>query len=217
MQDSLYEYFINPNTSSAIISSGWVDKRLNRLDQNLSDIRTWGGLSVNLSGVTTSISNLRRLVVDESEKTREYVTTGYNVINSHIDIAKWEINDKIESIEIPETDISDITEGIGNLKQRFTKLSDWIKRKEDKEKSEELNEKEGEYSEIVESIEHEYKTLLSSKESEIEALKKELEDEKKKEEWYEAMVQVLEEEINETKEKTEEETKDKFLKTLETL
>jgi cell division septum initiation protein DivIVA len=80
-----------------------------------------------------------------------------------------------------------------------------------------LSEKEGEYSELLQSIEDEYKTIVSSKDSEIEALKKDLEEEKSKEDKYEAMVTVLEEEIQETKQKTEKETKENILKTLETL
>jgi hypothetical protein len=218
MQDKLYEYFINPNTSSAVISSGWVDKRLNRLDSNVSDIRAWGGgFSVNMSGVTGSINNLTKLVREESDKIREHVTKENNDTKSHIDIAKWEINDTIESIEIPEADVSQITTGIGTLKWQFTKLSEWIKKKDDKEKSDELVEKEDEYSSVLQSVEDEYKTLLSSKDSEIEALKNELQEvktrEKTKENKYEAMVQVLEEEISGTKEIAKKE----IIKTLDTL
>jgi hypothetical protein len=113
MQDKVYEYYFNPNDTRAIISSGFVDRRLNNLDGAISDIRTGGGYSVNLSGVTGSISNLGKLVKDENEKLKEHIDKRNNETKSHIDIAKTEINDTIESIEIPEipeTDLSSITE-----------------------------------------------------------------------------------------------------------
>lgn len=172
-----------------------------------------GGFTVNYQAInnhtTNAINRIKESIPDYTEKLNE--------IDSHIDIAKWEVITTIESIEIPEADISSITTWIGTLKWQFTKLSEWIKRKDDKEKSDEFKEKEGEYSGMVESIEKEFETLLSSKDKEIEALKNELKEEKSKEDKYEAMVQVLEEEINETKEKTEKETKENILKTLETL
>lgn len=70
---------------------------------------------------------------------------------------------------------------------------------------------------MLSDIEKEYKTILSSKESEIEALKTQLEESKKKEDGYEAMVDVLEEEIQETKDKVEKETKENLIKTISTL
>lgn len=96
-----YTYICNP-WATAFIESGVTQ---NSLYQWIADNRSgWGGgYSVNLSGVTGSINNLTKLVKDESKAIKEHVTNENSETNSHIDIAKAETIDKIESIEIPET------------------------------------------------------------------------------------------------------------------
>lgn len=177
-----------------------------------------GGASINYwaisSHTTKKINELDEKLTKELDILKENDKEIYKKINendSHI-LANGEKIDNIEPI-----DLSSVTGWIGTLKAQFTKLSEWIKNKDTKVKSEELIEKEGEYSELVESIEEEYKTLLSSKDQEIERLQKELEESKKKEDGYEAMVDVLEEEIQETKDKVEKETKENLIKTISTL
>lgn len=170
----------------------------------------WGA-GISTSYLSEAVNEIKRLI-DSKNVDLSPLKKAIDKLELNIEIAKDEIITKIPTVDLTPTNTS-----IGTLKAQFTKLSDWIKKKDDKEKSEELTEKEDEYSQILEDIESEFKTLLSSKDQEIEALKKELEEEKTKEDKYEAMVQVLEEEIQETKEKVEKETKDNILKTLETL
>lgn len=45
----------------------------------------------------------------EHEKTRELITKENNDTSSHIDLANTAVLDKIDSIEIPEADVSEIT------------------------------------------------------------------------------------------------------------
>lgn len=218
MEDKLYEYFINPNSASAVISSGWVDKRLNRLDQNVSDIRAWGGgFSVNLSWVTNSISNLGKLVKEEHDKTRQHVTKENYDTNSHIDIVKWEINDKIEEIEIPEvpeTDLSAITEWIGILKARFTNLSKWLKEEQKKEMEAKDKENEGKVSELewkIDELEEIFEEMQNLSKSEV-ADKQKLIDEM--EETAKELIDWLEKEKEVNKDEVEKEIKGKLISSL---
>lgn len=169
MQDKLYEYFINPNNANTVISSGWVDKRLNRLDSNVSDIRSGGGLSVNLSWVTGSINSLNKLVRDENEKLKEYITKEHNETNSHIDVAKTDVINTIDSIEIPEVDTKDIIKGIGTIKAQNTKLASYLKGEEDKEKEEMMKMHKkmmDDMEKAYEEMEKENQTIIWEKEKE---------------------------------------------------
>lgn len=56
-----------------------------------------------MSPFTNGLNNLSKLVRDESKAIKEHVTAENSDTNYHIDIAKAETIDKIESIEIPET------------------------------------------------------------------------------------------------------------------
>jgi hypothetical protein len=75
-------------------------------------------------------------IEDEHEITRTLITKENNETNSHIDIAKTEVIDTIDGIELPEVDTSDIIKGIGTIKAQNTKLASYLKGEEDKEKAE---------------------------------------------------------------------------------
>ena len=102
--EKVYEYFINPNSASAVISSGWVDKRQNYLDKPLSQII--GTFFTNRSSQydfgMEDRNNLKKLVKIIEDIEKSDLAKKIDDTNSHIDIAKWEISDKIDSIEIPE-------------------------------------------------------------------------------------------------------------------
>ena len=181
IQDKFYLYAIYPNDARVQPESGFVDKRLNNLDQAVSDIRWgWGGGNYS-QAVQTALSNtktfLEKKIEEEHDKTRQVI----NDTNSHIDIAKWEITDKIDSIEIPKTDLSDLNKSIGIARQQLTKLSEFIRKEAENEKKEIEKEYEGKISELETTIngieamfeefkgmsEEEKKTLLESKENEL--------------------------------------------------
>ena len=91
-----YVYTCDPNSSLAFIESWVTDKRINNLDQNISDIRSWWGWfrnTVNLTGVTTSINNLSKKIDALSEKEIDF-TDLYGKLDDAIS--------KIDWIEIPE-------------------------------------------------------------------------------------------------------------------
>jgi hypothetical protein len=214
MQD---EYFFNPNDTRAIIASGFVDRRLNNLDGAISDIRGGGGFSVNLSGVTGSISNLGKLVKEENEKIKEHIDKRNNETKSHIDIAKNSIIDTIETIEmpeIPETDLSNITEWIGVLKARFTTLQKWLKEEQKKEMEEKDKENEWKMSELqqkideMEEVYEEMQNLSASEVKEKQTLIDEMEETAKE------IMEELEKEKVVNKEATEKEIKDKIISSL---
>lgn len=179
MWDKLYEYFINPNNSNTVISSGWVDKRLNRLDSNVSDIRA-GGYAVSMSKNSqydynaSDRSKLEKIL----ESVEKKIPLQLNETNSHIELVKTDLVSTIESIEIPEikeTDLSDVVLGIGVLKSRFTKLSEWLKTEQKKEMDSKDKENEGKMSELQEKIdemEEAFEEMQGLSKSEVEEKQK---------------------------------------------
>mgnify|MGYP002359912567 FL=1 len=182
IQDKFYLYAIYPNDSRVQPESGFVDKRLNNLDQAVSDIRGgWGGFSINYGTINSHTTNKVKELYDEFKKHKAELEKWFNDTNSHIDIAKWEITDKIDSIEIPKTDLSDLNKSIGIARQQLTKLSEFIRKEAENEKKEIEKEYEGKISELETTIngieamfeefkgmsEEEKKTLLESKENEL--------------------------------------------------
>ena len=95
-----YSYICNPN-STAFIESGVTQ---NTLYKWIEDNRSNGGGSFNLSGVTGSITNLQNTII---KKIEEIPQVDLNEIKSHIDIAKTDIIDTIEGIEIPEAKLEE--------------------------------------------------------------------------------------------------------------
>ena len=155
-----YTYACNPNHSRCYIESGVTDN----LAQLISEVRGWGGGSINIQGIQTTIRNTWERVIEEVKKqhdeTRGVIESANNDTKSHIDIANWELSSKIESIEIPETDLSDINKSLGVVKAQLTKAVS----AKDKE---------------IEQVKKEYEGKLKEKEDEIEDLEetyKELED-----------------------------------------
>lgn len=94
-----YSYVMNPNTTSAYVVSWFVDPRMANMDWAITDIRGGGGFSINLSGVTGSISNLSKQI---TKQISELPQLDINEIKSHIDIAKDQVITTIESIEQAE-------------------------------------------------------------------------------------------------------------------
>lgn len=154
----------------------------------------WGGFSVNMSGVTGSINNLTKLVREEGEKTREHVTTEHNETKSRIDIAKWEINDKIESIEIPET----------VLEEKEAKKTQKMLDKLDKKILSYIDSEKTEKEEIM--------AFIQEQKAEQERMLREKEEEDRKEE--ETMKQI-EEEVKAEFDKQESEEKEEKRKEIE--
>jgi hypothetical protein len=180
-----YTYTCNPN-ATAFIESGVTQ---NSLYKWIEDNRGGGGgYSVNLSGVTGSISNLGKLVKEENEKLKEHITKGNNETNSHIDVAKTEVIDTIDGIEQAEIDTTDIIKGIGTIKAQNTKLASYLKGEDDKEKAEmekmhkkmmddmekAYAEMEKENGKIIEEKEKEKSEVMKSADEIIEELEKEV-------------------------------------------
>jgi hypothetical protein len=82
MGDTLYEYFINPNNTNTVISSGWVDKRLNRLDKNVSDIVLTGGTGGGGGGgkIVSMIKDIdKNALKDLTKKAEEIYSKVYEI------------------------------------------------------------------------------------------------------------------------------------------
>jgi len=173
-----------------------------------------GGFSVNLSGVTGSISNLGKLVKDENDKLKDFITKENNDTNSHIEIAKGEIIDTIETIEMPENDMSDIIGWIGVLKARFTKLSEWLKTEQKKEMESKDKENEGKLSELqlkIDEMEEAFQEIQGLSKSEVKEKQKLIDE---MEETAQEIIKELEKEKEVNKEATEKEIKDKIISSL---
>ena len=176
-----YTYTCNPWAIAYIDS--WVTDNLQQL---ISEVRVgWGGGGNYSQTIQTAISNaktaLEKKIEEEHNKTRQVVIDWDSETNSHIELAKTDITDKIESIEIPTTDLSDLNKSLGVARQQLTKLSDFLRKESENEKSEIKKEYEGKISELETTINgieamfeefkwmsaEEKKTLLESKENEL--------------------------------------------------
>lgn len=214
-----YTYTCNP-WATAYIDSGVTDN----LQQLISEVRGWGGGSINISGIQTTIRNARDTIVQEIGKAKDETLTSINETNSHIDIAKWEITDKIESIEIPEAKLEEkeakkvlkiVTDTSKTLKSyidsemkekddikeissEFLKLEKEEKEREMKEKEEEKmkeeEDKRKEEEEKKKEAENDAK-LLEEIQKEFDAMEEEDKQEKKKE--LEQELKELEKEMKE--------------------
>lgn len=182
IQDFFYLYAVYPNDARVQPESGFVDKRLNNLDQAVSDIRGgWGGFSINYGTINGHTTNKVRELYDELIKHKAELEKWFTETNSQIEIAKEEITDKIESIEIPETDLSDLNKSLGVARQQLTKLSEFVRKEAESEKKEMEKDYEGKISELETNINgieamfeefkgmsnEEKKSLLESKENDI--------------------------------------------------
>lgn len=91
-----YSYVMSPNSTLAYVVSWFVDPRMANMDWAITDIRGGGGFSVNLSGVTGSITNLQKNLIEKIDKLPK---VNLNEIKSHIDIANQSIIDTIKETE----------------------------------------------------------------------------------------------------------------------
>lgn len=214
-----YYYYITPNDSRCYVEQGATDP----IEQLISEVRGgWGGGSINISGIQTTIRNARDTIVQEIGKAKDETLTSISETNSHIDIAKWEITDKIESIEIPEleekeakkvlkivTDTSKTLKSyidsemkekddIKEISSEFLKLEKEEKEREMKEKEEEKmkeeEDKRKEEEEKKKEAENDAK-LLEEIQKEFDAMEEEDKQEKKKE--LEQELKELEKEMKE--------------------
>lgn len=206
-----YSYTCNPN-ATAFIESGVTQ---NTLYKWIEDNRGGGGggYSVNLSGVTGSISNLGKLVKDENEKLKKFITKENNETNSHIEVAKDTIITTIEDIET-NVDLTAVTEWIGVLKSRFTKLSEWLKTEQKKEMESKDTENKGKLSELqskIDEMEEVFEEMQNLSKSEIDEKQKLIDD---MEETAKEIMEELEKEKVVNKEATEKEIKDKLISSL---
>jgi hypothetical protein len=205
-----YSYVMNPNSTSAYVVTGFVDPRLAFIDKSVSDIAVGGGGGYSSQAIQTSIGNIGRKIdkkiEDEHEKTRNLITKEFNETNSHIDVAKTDVINTIDGIELPEVDTTDIIKGIGTIKAQNTKLANYLKGEEEKEKAEMMKMHKkmmDDMEKAYEEMEKENQTIIWEKEKEKESL---LEDANE-------VIQAIEEEKIEISEKNKSEIIDK-IKTL---
>lgn len=206
-----YVYDCSPWATAYIES--WVTTNTEQL---ISEIRVWGGF--NTSGIQTSINNSKNTIIKEFDKKllemEKKIKVEFNDTNSHIDVAKDDILNKIDDIEIPEADVSEITNGIGVLKQRFTKLSEFLRKESDMEK--EWMKKELESK--IEEIEQAYEDMKLLHSEEIESKTSEVSEKEKliaeMEETAKELMEELEKEWKVNKEEMEKEVKDKIISSL---
>ena len=215
--DKDYIYTCNPNSLLAFVESGVTDKRINNLDQNVSDIRSWGGFSINYQALNNHVTNKTR-------ELRDYIDTKINEL-PQVDLS--EIKEAIDNIEIPEVpeftyEEKEAKKAIKMLTTVEKKLSSYID-SEMKEKEEimaiskELNklDMEDTMEEKRREIEHKNKMEKEMKEKEIE-MKEEEEENKKIAELLNAEFDKLEEEDRiEKKKELESELKEKEMEVKE--
>lgn len=208
-----YSYVMNPNTTSAYVVSGFVDPRSSYLDKPLSSI-IWS-FNINKSsqydfGMEDRL-NLKAI--------KEAITTPADLseIKSHIDVAKDDILNKIEDIEIPEAILEEkeAKKAIKLIQNVDKKLTGYIDT-EMKEKDQlgaiarEFNRLELEDSMKEKEKEMEHKKMMEEKEKMeteqdqklLEEIKKEfdLQEEQEKEEKRKELEKELEEIEKEKKE-----------------
>lgn len=94
-----YVYDCNP-WATAYIESGVT----NNIEQLISEIRVWGGGGgfINYEAINSNIRNSTKTITEELTKNHTQTLEKFNETNSHIELAKTSLSDKIESIDIPE-------------------------------------------------------------------------------------------------------------------
>lgn len=114
-------------------------------------------------GASDFDANDRKLIKETHEKVMTLENADFSETNSHIELAKSETIDKIESIELPEIDNTEIVKGIGVIKAQNTKLSNYIKGEEGKEKIE----MEKRHKKMMDDMEECYAEMEKEKSEEI--------------------------------------------------
>lgn len=214
-----YVYDCNP-WATAYIESGVT----NNIEQLISEIRVWGGwASINIQWIQTTIRNSRDSLITEMDKRQSEIIKQFNETNSHIEVAKEDVLNKIEDIEIPEAifEEKEAKKAIKLIQNVDKKLTDYIDT-EMKEKEQlgaiarEFNRLELEDSMKEKEKEMEYKKMMEEKakmeaeqdEKLIEEIKKEfdLQEEQDKQEKRKELEKELEE-IDKEKQEIEKELK----------
>lgn len=170
-----YIYEIVPS-ATAYRTSAWVDYRMEKMDSNISDIRGWGGFSINYGAINSHVTKKVNELRNEIVKIPQQIWEWFNETNSHIDIAKWEITDKIESIEIPEAKLEE--KEAKKVLKIVTDTSKTLKSYIDSEmKEKELT------NETIDALQRfEMNQKMEMEKMNMEKMKKEEEDKKKEEE-----------------------------------
>lgn len=207
-----YTYICNPN-ATAFIESGVTQNTLYKwIEENRSGWGAWH--SINLSGVTGSITNLQNTLTAKIDNIPQI---DLSEIKSHIDIAKTDIIDTIDSIEIPESKLEEkeAKKALKIVTSIDKKLSIYIDSEmSDKEElgaiAREFNRLEMEDSMKEKQKEMEHKKMIEEKERMekeqdeklLEEIKKEfdIQDEKEKEEERKELEKELEEKKKEVTE-----------------
>ena len=200
-----YSYVLNPNTTSAYVVSGFVDPRSSYLDKPLSSII--GAFNINKSsqydfGMEDRL-NLKAI--------KEAITTPADLseIKSHIDLAKTDIIDTIESIEIPESKLEEkeAKKAVKLLTTLDKKVSGYI----DSEMSdkEELGAIAKQFSKL------EMEDAMKEKEKEMEHKKKKEEEEKMEAEQDKKLLEEIKKEFDKRDEMEKEEKRKELKKELE--
>lgn len=162
----------------------------------------WGGGWINLSGITGSITNLQKNLI---KKIEEIPQLDLSEIKSHIDIAKTEVIDTIESIEQPKykQEEKEAKKAVKLLTTLDKKVSSYI--------DSEMKDKEelGEISKQFTKLEME--DAKREKEKEIEHKKRKEEEEKMEEEQDKKLLEEIKLEF----EKADEQEKEDKRKELE--
>lgn len=118
-----YSYACNPN-ATAFIESGVTQNTLYKwIEDNRSGWGAW--TTINMSGITWTITNLKN---DIAKQISELPQVDLNEIKSHIDLAKTDIIDTIEGIEIPEAKIEEkeAKKAVKLLTTFIPKVTDYI-------------------------------------------------------------------------------------------
>ena len=205
-----YVYDCNP-WATAYRESGVT----NNIEQLISEIRTGGGgWFINYQAINSHTTSKVNELKEELVKLPKMIEDWFNETSSHIDLAKDEVIATIDTIEIPKADMSEITLWIGVLKQRFTKLSEFLRKESDMEKEGMKKELESK----IEEIEQAYEDMQKLHSEEIESKTSELSEKEKliaeMEETAQEIMEVLEEEWKVNKDEVEKEVKDKIISSL---
>lgn len=168
----------------------------------------WGGWgwSINLSGITGSINNLQKAI---TKQISEIPQVDLSEIKSHIDVAKTDIIDTIESIEIPESKLEEkeAKKAVKLLTTLDKKVSGYI----DSEMSdkEELGAISREFNRL------EMEDAMKEKEKEIEHKKRKEEEEKMEAEQDEKLLEEIKAEFAKADGKEKEDKRKELEKELE--
>ena len=175
-----------------------------------------GSSSLNLTGVTWSLTNIskalnenKKAIIDQVESWKQELLDKFNETNSHIDLVKTDINDKIESIEIPEIILEE------KEAKKTQKQIDKLDKKITSYIESEMKEKEELNAISLEFAKQEMEDLLKEKQRMEEEKQKEEEKKKKEEEDDMEELELIKQEFERQEEEDRIEKKKELEKELE--